>query len=207
MLEQPELKVAHVGIAVYDPLAGKMICSYQSGKYFVPASNTKLFSLYAGMKFLGDSLPAIRYVEEENKIVLIPTGDPSFLHPDFSSQPVIDFLRLQKKKLEITDQSWMDNAWGAGWSWDDYNDDYMVERSPLPVYGNVIRWIQESQKQEENGFTPSPTVYSIPEINWKVSFRSDTGAQSFYVQRKLAENNFEITQGRKKNTRRRMCLL
>ncbi len=199
LLNQPELESAHVGIAVYDAgSSNKMIYEFQSGKYFVPASNTKLFSLYAGMKYLGDSLPGIRYIEDDCNILLFPTGDPSLLHPDYRSQPVIDFLKTTKKKLLVNDSCWKDQAWGSGWSWDDYNEDYMVERSPLPVYGNAIRWIQESQKTEENGFTASPSVYSIPEIDWKVSFNSDTGAASFSVQRKLSENIFEVTQGKEK---------
>jgi D-alanyl-D-alanine carboxypeptidase/D-alanyl-D-alanine-endopeptidase (penicillin-binding protein 4) len=49
--------------------------------------------LYAGLKNLGDSLPAIRYYEKDTGIYLQPTGDPSFLHPDFKKQPVVDFLQ------------------------------------------------------------------------------------------------------------------
>ena len=56
LLENKELKSAHVGIYVYDDSSKKVIADYQSDKYFIPASNTKLFSLYAGMKYLGDSL-------------------------------------------------------------------------------------------------------------------------------------------------------
>ena len=34
--------------------------------------------------------------------------------------------------------SWKDDSIGSGWSWNDYDADYMAERSPLPIYGNLI---------------------------------------------------------------------
>ena len=60
-LDNKELRSAHVGVYVYDDSAKKVIADYQSDKYFTPASNTKLFTLYAGMKYLGDSLVGARY--------------------------------------------------------------------------------------------------------------------------------------------------
>ncbi|MES1219972.1 MAG: D-alanyl-D-alanine carboxypeptidase [Bacteroidota bacterium] len=191
-LTQPELRSAHVGICVYDETAATFLYKYQSDKYFTPASNTKLFSLYAGLKYLGDSLPGIRYVERDTDILILPTGDPTLLHPDYLSQPVIDFLKQKKRNIYIDDACWQDKALGAGWSWDDYNDDYSQERNALPVYGNIIKW---AQTQQDDG---SFISFSIPEINWKVNFNTDTGTKKFVVRRSLGENIFEITQGTEK---------
>jgi D-alanyl-D-alanine carboxypeptidase len=47
---------AHMGVSVYDPLSETYLHSYQSDKYFVPASNTKIFTCYAALKYLPDSL-------------------------------------------------------------------------------------------------------------------------------------------------------
>ena len=48
------------------------------------------------MKYLGDSLVGLRYVNKENGTVEVEAnGDPSFLHPDFRFQPVYDFLKKQ----------------------------------------------------------------------------------------------------------------
>src|SRR5450432_4017437 len=59
------LSGAHVGISVYDISDKKFLYNYQEAKYFLPASNTKLFSLYEGLRWLGDSLTAARYVETD----------------------------------------------------------------------------------------------------------------------------------------------
>jgi serine-type D-Ala-D-Ala carboxypeptidase/endopeptidase (penicillin-binding protein 4) len=131
---------AHLGISLYDAEASKYLYNYQGEKYFVPASNTKLFTCYAGMKYLGDSLTGIRYRESDTAIELQPTGDPTFLQGEFTKQPVLEFLKNEKRKLYISSGNWQEAALGYGWAWDDYNDDYMVERSPLPVYGNMASY-------------------------------------------------------------------
>ena len=49
-------KSAHLGVSVYDPINKKFLHSYQSDKYFVPASNTKIITCYAALKYLPGSL-------------------------------------------------------------------------------------------------------------------------------------------------------
>ena len=194
LMEQPGLSNAHIGICIFEPATGKYLYNYQADKYFVPASNTKLFALYAGLKNLGDSLPAIRYTENANGIYLQPTGDPSFLHPDFKKQPAVDFLQKTTKPIFIDDQNWQDKALGYGWSWSDYNSYYSAERSALPVYGNVIKWTQSFQPNAGSGKSEN-YVYSDPEINWKVRF-SDKKSSAFSVERNKDENVFLVTEGK-----------
>src|SRR6476659_6343225 len=81
LLKDSVISQGHIGISIYEPATGKFWYNYQAEKYFVPASNTKLFSLYAGMKYLGDSLIGISYTENDSALILRATGDPSFLHP------------------------------------------------------------------------------------------------------------------------------
>lgn len=191
------LQDAHTGIAIYDPVKQKLIYSYQADKYFTPASNTKIISLYAGLKYLGDSLPALKYNETTDSVYVQPTGDPSFLYPDFPNQPVFDFLRKQAKPIAINNGNWQTEALGEGWMWDDYNDGYMIERSPMPVYGNVIRWIQIRDSGSIEALARQEAfIYSEPDINWKVNFSEDTAAQRFSVKRALTENAFFVTQGK-----------
>lgn len=139
ILENEALRTAHVGISIYEPATGRWWYNYQGDKYFVPASNTKLATCYAAMKYLGDSLVGARYlIGQDGVMELFPSGDPTFLHPDFLFQPVYE--RLKKEKvLRWNLASWQDKRWGSGWSWNDYADDYMAERSSFPVYGNLTK--------------------------------------------------------------------
>ncbi len=77
VLDIPDLQTAHIGISIYEPASGKYWYNYQSNKYFVPASNTKIFTCYAGMKYLGDSLTGLLYTEDNNSLLIVPTGDPT----------------------------------------------------------------------------------------------------------------------------------
>ena len=199
LLHSTELEDAHIGIAIYDATSNRSIYRYQANKYFVPASNTKLFSLYAALKYLGDSLTGIYYVEDDTAVYLIPAGDPTLLHKDFLNQPVVTFLQSTKKKVYITDSVWKDNALGFGWSWDDYNSDYMAERSALPVYGNVIKWVEERDTAQTNTtdeFNNAVAVYSIPEVDWKVRFNPENNSTGFYVRRSRDKNEFLISEGK-----------
>ncbi len=200
MLHTKELSTALVGVYVCDDSSKKEIAEFQGDKYFVPASNTKLFSLYAGMKYLGDSLVGIRYSQNDTAVFIYPTGDPSLLHPDFQSQPVIDFLKKTRKKIYLVDIGWQETPLGIGWAWDDYNEDYAIERSPFPVYGNFIRWNQQNSATRSNpAFGPTATVSSSPEIPWKVRFSTDSSSKTFLVQRLMDSNVFVIRLGNESN--------
>lgn len=146
VLNTTALQTAHVGISIYEPATNRYWYDHQGDKYFVPASNTKIPTLYAAMKYLGDSLEGLRYVVFENNkkektYWIQPTGDPTLLHPDFKNQPVIDFFKKDTSStyLLTTANQWEDTPWGSGWSWGDYAAYYMAERSQFPVYGNVLR--------------------------------------------------------------------
>jgi serine-type D-Ala-D-Ala carboxypeptidase/endopeptidase (penicillin-binding protein 4) len=141
LINAGDLKSAQIGISIYDPSTNTYLYNYQSDKYFIPASNIKIFTCYADMKYLGDSLIAARIFQQGNKILLLPTGDPTFLHPDFANQPLLDYLKNfdSTKTIYVYKNNFQDEVYGQGWSWDDYNEDYMAERCALPVYGNVLK--------------------------------------------------------------------
>ena len=137
LLQDSTISTGHAGISIYEPATNSYWYNYNADKYFVPASNTKLFTLYAGMKYLGDSLVGIRYKESKDSITIYPTADPTFLHPDYLKQPVFDLLVI-KKHLGFCSQYFTDNL-GKGWAWDDYQEGYMTQRNEFPLYGNLAR--------------------------------------------------------------------
>ena len=204
LLKDSSLINAHVGISIFDPSTGKYLYNYQGDKYFVPASNTKLFTLYAGMKYLGDSLVGLKYFDLDTAILIIPTGDPSFLHSDFKIQPVLNFLKKAKKPLYISTNGWIENALGYGWAWDDYNGEYMVERNPFPVHGNVVRFnIPESNVSSTFGIMAIDwsIVPSLFQKNTERVYSQDPSTKSFFLQRKKDENTFQLISSKSKFTK------
>lgn len=152
LLKDSTLATAHVGIALYNTASKKFVYNRDGEKYFIPASNTKILTCYAAMKYLGDSLVGLRYWQYDSLykdvIFIRPTGDPTFLHPDFKNQPVVDWIKKNlDKKFYLQHANWQEDAMGRGWNWDDYNADYMAERSEFPVYGNLTRIKDVSKTQ------------------------------------------------------------
>lgn len=137
LLTDSIIKTGHIGIAIFEPANNKFWYQLNGDKYFVPASNTKLFTAYAAMKYLGDSIVGLRYQLTDSAVNIYPAADPSFLHPDFKNQPVYEFLK-QQKNIIYHSQKFITTI-GKGWAWDDYLEKYMVQTAELPMYGNLIR--------------------------------------------------------------------
>jgi D-alanyl-D-alanine carboxypeptidase/D-alanyl-D-alanine-endopeptidase (penicillin-binding protein 4) len=136
----------HTGFVLYDPIARKNLVSINGDKYFTPASNTKIFTLFAGLKILGDSVPALRWISRNDSLIFWGTGDPSFLYPEvFQNERTLNFLKSRPEKLFFSASNFAEKIYGPGWSWDDYQDYYQAERSSFPVYGNVVRVTRNTQ--------------------------------------------------------------
>lgn len=129
----------HTGFMLYDPDQNKELYSFQSDRYFTPASNTKIFTFYTSLVILGDSVPGLRYIEKGDSLIFAGTGDPSFLYENiYDAGKTFTFLSSTNKKLFLADGNFYTDALGAGWSWDDLPYTYSSERSALPVYGNYF---------------------------------------------------------------------
>lgn len=154
LLSTDALKGAHVGIAIYNDSKAKWLTKYQSAHYFTPASNTKIMATYIGLQFLGDSLPGWKIGETEDSLILIPQGDPSFMHPEFAYQPVLDRIKSTKKQVAIVVEKKQDHfeRFAAGWSWNDYAEAYQPERSRMPIFGNVVHFYQDAKNLQVKPF-------------------------------------------------------
>lgn len=156
VLDAKALQTAHVGISIFDPATNKYLYNYQGDKYFVPASNIKIPTCYAAMKYLGDSLVGLRYdIINDTLVSIKPTADPTFLHPEFSIQKTVSFLR-KFRKIEIYPIEFSFSSLGNGWSWNDYQEPYMAPRSILPMYGNIVSFTLNSK----NEIDISPSYFS-----------------------------------------------
>lgn len=129
------------GFALYDPVRQQTLLQHNAQQHFVPASNTKLFSFYAGLMSLGDSVPTLRYVVRGDSLIFWGTGNPLLLNPNLPDSAALRFLRSRPEKLFLSVSNFSGARLGPGWSWDDYNDDYSTEITPFPLYGNFVRFI------------------------------------------------------------------
>ncbi len=212
LLLNPALLSAHIGISIYDPETKQYLYEHDAEKYFVPASNTKLFTCYAAMKYLGDSLVGMEYQNiSDTAINIFPTGDPTFLHSDFADQPVLDFLKKTPKTIHLSaENNWSENALGYGWAWDDYNGNYMVERSAFPIYGNIVHVKLDAARQAkfyvDLKFSVEPTFfkktldsfYALP-LKDRAILKMDSAMASkqllkFEIKRKRAANEYQLVQ-------------
>ena len=184
LLEDTAISKGHIGISIYEPATGKYWYNYNADKYFVPCSNTKLFTLYAGMKYLGDSLLGMRYYQSTDTVYVLPTGDPTFMHPDFTNQPVAVFFKEVHSPTIFSNENWKAEKYGKGWAWDDYNDDYMAERNAFPVYGNVFKTEFNKHKLE----ILQPQLLTVSVVN-----KVDNSLERVIIKRKQSENGFEVS--------------
>jgi serine-type D-Ala-D-Ala carboxypeptidase/endopeptidase (penicillin-binding protein 4) len=130
------------GFMLHDPATNKTLHAVNEDIYFVPASNTKLFTFYTAYNILGDSVHALNVVEKGDSLIFWGTGDPSLLHPDFQSDAALNALRHTNKQLFFADNTYQVTPNGPGWSWSWYTYYFGAERSALPMYGNVVRFTQ-----------------------------------------------------------------
>lgn len=142
------LNQGHMGFMLLDPEKDKVLVDINSDKYFIPASNTKLFTFYTSYSVLGDNLVnGLNYIEKGDSLLFWGTGDPGLLHPDLQNEVALEFLKSSNKNLYLVDNFDQVDAFGPGWSWDWYNYYYATERSALPIFGNVVRIQQDSTEQ------------------------------------------------------------
>ena len=175
----PIFAQSHAGFALYDLEKGQMVAQQNAERYFTPASNTKLYSFYAGLTVLGDSIPAFRYRQTADSLLIFPTGDPSFLHPDLGYVRSFEFLKNAKQQIYIDLHAPELSYYGSGWAWDDYNDEYQPEVSAFPMYGNIIRF----KANAKGTFLPNIPVFRS---------NTQTNLTANKVQRNFEANIFDI---------------
>lgn len=183
--KSPVFSKCFTGFALYDPARDSMLYAYQADRYFTPASNTKLLTLYASLKTLGDSIPALQYRREGDLLIFWGTGDPSFLNPHLRPDTLVyEFLRSRKETLLFCPANFKDQRYGSGWMWSDYPYSYQPEKSPFPVYSNVAHIRQPAGVQGQISVTPAFL---------KSRIRQDTSLHAEdYIGREEYDNQFIV---------------
>ncbi len=160
-----------------------MLYEYNSDKYFTPASNTKLFTFYTGLKILGDSVPAVKYAIRGDSLIFKGTGDPSLMNPALENSKVLELLSKSHHNLYYYPPVFTEEFFGPGWSWDDYHYAFSAERSVMPVFGNKTTFYFNKNTE--------------PQIEPKIFRDSISYSQrdlSPGIQRNLSNNNFQVSE-------------
>lgn len=173
-----------VGFALYDLEADRMIYGKNADQYFTPASNTKLYTFYAALKMIPDSIPSLRYIERGDSLIFWGTGDPSFLQTQLKGTKALNFLKASNKKLFFASGRYTGNVYGNGWAWDDYNDYYQAEINELPMMDNLVE-----VKSVKGEMQISPGLFAS-------CFSLDASDKNafFKVTREFDHNNFHYPQ-------------
>lgn len=190
--EDPVLKKAWVGVSIFDEDRDQYVFDYNSDKRFVPASNTKILTTYASLKYLPDSIPGWYWQETADSLYLYPNGDPTFFHRDFKDQPLIDLLvRIQKPTVVVMEENPGFSRFGLGWPWDYFQSTSVPERSQMPLYGNFARLhvVDGAFHMVPGYFTDGLTV------------ATNQSGQGFTLSRAEYDNAFRVSSGG--NTRAR----
>ena len=189
IIEASNLAGAHIGIHVFDPASNSNLFSYQSNKYFVPASNTKIVTCFAALKYLGDSVAAAQIFATDSGMYVFASGDPTFLQPEYTSHPLLGVLKTANT-IYLHTPSFTAKPFGQGWSWDDYDASYMPSRSAFPMYGNVVRYAKNGGQ-----LTVTPTFFKD-----STKGLSATISKGFSVSRQMASNQFLLQPSSGSNT-------
>ncbi len=208
LLKDSAIRTGHIGISIYEPAANKYWYNYDATKYFIPASNTKLFTLYAGMKYLGDSLVGAKVtIDNNNNCYILPSADPTFLSSEFKNQPLYSYINSLplNSNVGIINNFWKAEALGNGWAWNDYKESYMAERSMMPIYGNLIKFefINDTLKSIPFRLMDMSISKDFKSEDWsKFEFRTQSKLpENFSIERKLGTDWYEFTKGLKKFNR------
>ncbi len=154
------------------------LLNFNSEKYFTPASNTKIFTLFSALQLLPDSIPALKYIKQNDTTYIEGTGDPTLLHNYFGDNNTPAFLKRQEN-IAIYLDNFQEGKYGPGWAWDDYHYYYQPEIGPLPLYGNVVTLYN------------SDSTHIIPSY-----FKDSVMAIDYQTNRELEQNQFYFASSR-----------
>ncbi len=163
ILKQEAFQNHFTGIMVLDPERLDTLLAINHNKYYTPASNTKLFTFYSALQLLPDRIPVIRYALQGDTLVIAGTGDPTQFHTHFRDSTLYHFLVAHQGPIAVYHDHFMEDAFGPGWAWEDYDGAFAPERSALPLFGNVVQLsLEDSLKVVPSFFDKHVLLTSFP---------------------------------------------
>ncbi|MFN6065836.1 MAG: D-alanyl-D-alanine carboxypeptidase, partial [Pseudanabaena sp.] len=152
--QSPQLQASRVGVFVQtNETKPKVLANLDGDRYFIPASNTKLFTTAIALKALGsDYRFATKLMSNdlpnpqgtlENGLWLVGSGDPSF-----NSETGLKSLVTQLKNRgikQINGGIWTRTIRRGdelvdSWEWKDLQEYYAAKVSPFTINENSLNW-------------------------------------------------------------------
>ena len=159
IIEAPRYAAATWGVKVVSLDSGRVLFEHNAGKYFVPASNTKLFTAAMALQVLGPELRLRTSLYAtarpgpdgavDGDLILYGRGDPTLMRPwdggPYRPDPLEDLARqLQDRGVRtvrgdlVGDDSYFDAPpYGPGWEWEDLRFAYGAAPTALSLHHNV----------------------------------------------------------------------
>lgn len=182
MLQESKVLNDHFyGFSLYDLNANKFVLDVNGNKHFTPASNTKMYTTYATLELLGDSIPGLEYVERGDSLLIWGTGDPTFLHNRLDTRVVYNFLKRTNKTIYVVPGTMKNKFYAHGWAIEDFEAYYQPEISTFPIYGNVVTFRQRGY----NHLNTSPGIFQKD-----LDFLPEPKAGDFELSRSFRSNVF-----------------
>ena len=170
----------HYGISIYDVQKGQYLFRQGDENYFIPASNTKILTLYAALQSLKPQLDAAYILEKGDTLYIWGLADPGTLYPNIdSANALLNLIHLTDKKVVFSNQLFQTSRFGKGWAWDDHPRSFQCERNAFPIYGNRL-WID--RVGDSIRVTPKyfSTILTITKDSVSKVDRSEWGDQYMY---------------------------
>ncbi|HZV42984.1 MAG TPA: D-alanyl-D-alanine carboxypeptidase [Saprospiraceae bacterium] len=168
------------GISIYDVEKGQWMIRSRDEDYFIPASNTKILTLYTALHTLNPQLDAAYAMVRGDTLMIWGMADPGTLYPRIdSTTALLNLIHSSDKTIVFSNQLFQTSRFGKGWAWDDHPRSYQCERNEYPIYGNRI-WIDRIG--DSVSVTPSyfSTILTIVKDSIAKVDRSEWGDQYMY---------------------------
>ena len=176
VLKNENLKNSIVSIAVKELNKDKKIKGVNFNTFMTPASNLKILTVL-GSIYYGDTIPVIKYNRSNDTLMISPTGYPLLAHPKYKNKELENFLKPHnqiKYNKPNTDMI----KYGPAWAWDDLSYYFQAERSPMPIFGNVLQII----KKQNGDLIYTPDYFKVNlDYNQKVKIKRDENENTFFV--------------------------
>ena len=112
------------------------------------------------------------------------------MHPDFKQQRAYNFLQLNAPNITLITPRWNAASFGNGWAWNDYDANYMPERSAMPIYGNLVRF-----EKKGNGLKVIPKLFKD-----SLYIFANMMEGNYLINRDKNDNRFEVVKSNRKFT-------